>query len=77
MLVNQDEALGKWCPMRRITSQQLGTGYNSADENNENLPMPEAIAWCIGEHCMMWRFPRMSEQEYGYCGLAGKPWNAT
>lgn len=39
----------------------------------------ESPKQCLGSECMLWRFKspdRRTREDYGYCGLAGKPMGA-
>lgn len=70
MSMTQEEAKNLWCPFARLVGSSDGCVYcnrpNDASAGNTN---------CIGSDCMAWRLDRYREtgNEYGYCGLAGKP----
>lgn len=70
MILTEDEAKTKWCPMgRRWTAGPSGAATTNVG------------ACCIASGCMMWRRlsaldengRMMTPEVHGYCGLAGKP----
>ena len=68
MLLTEEEAKTKWCPMARL--QDVGGTYNRCG--------PAADLYCIASACMMWRKATLNNGDYykngaGYCGLASKP----
>lgn len=75
MLMKEDDALSKWCPMVRIEganrlSNMRSDGFENAAKEYH----------CIGSRCMSWREFHLSHmrggepaQHHGYCGLAGRP----
>lgn len=53
---------------------------NEKDARTRCCPLLESengeLRNCLGAQCMMWRFKhpeRMTENDAGYCGIAGKP----
>jgi hypothetical protein len=80
MLLTQEEATTKWCPMVRsatlITDVDHdetaigGAACNRADPYRTYEP-----SHCIADICMMWRWfdNGLETKVLGYCGLAGKP----
>ena len=72
MLIQEDNAIMKWCPMRRVSNKEVGEGYNSTYVGEDLLDTE--VCWCIGADCMMWRWASdLKSTDVGYCGLAGKP----
>lgn len=70
MILSEDEAATKWCPMIR-----MGVNLEGIVEPN-----------CVGSGCMMWRWyevppevPNRNNMKgyFGYCGLAGEPVDRT
>jgi len=65
MLLTEEEAKTKWCPMVRfITSHNfqgsVRTLINNRDGGNESV--------CIASECMWWKW----DGERGYCGKIGR-----
>lgn len=64
MLLTEEEAKKKWCPMAQII-----IGYNENVNSASN---------CIASECMAWRWAviqpggKPNPANGGYCGLAGK-----
>lgn len=88
MIVTEEQAKKKWCPMSR-SIWGSGDGSSVSGNRNEDGSLSKADK-CCGMLCMMWRSlpPRHNvywkdgEQiierigngvEEGYCGLAGNP----
>ena len=79
MIMTEDKAKKKWCPMIRDGGTYYGmifNGINSAENNTQGYT-------CIASDCMMWRWEgynadgerlrRMEDnQYYGFCGLGGR-----
>ena len=65
MLLTEQEAKSKWCPMVRYNwnapNNTAGINRNEGNLNN-----------CIASRCMMWRGDYYKNGA-GYCGLSGKP----
>ena len=68
MILTEDAAKARWCPMARL-----------AEIGSHNRSGPAADFNCIASACMMWRKKVIDPDDYvslmtyGYCGLAGKP----
>lgn len=60
MLLTEEDAKTKWCPMVRAPYG----GYGSVNTYDKHFK-------CIASDCAMWRWSKLPAQ--GYCGLAGKP----
>lgn len=71
MLMTEQEAKTKWCPMARV--EILGEGCSAnrlPDYESLNGEMVrDASANCLGSGCMVWCNGHASGK--GYCGLAG------
>ena len=73
MMMPEDEAKLKWCPMARLS--EMGGTYNRCG--------PSANLQCIGSACMAWRTGVWDHQRnlkpedrtpgVGYCGAFGRP----
>lgn len=69
MLLTEEEAKTKWCPMSRM------------EGNNRHWGSQKYISSCIASECMMWRWSDErgktpdGDRVYitGFCGLGGKP----
>jgi hypothetical protein len=80
MFVTEQEAKSKWCPHSRVVAKNgLGPCGNRVNDcaADGSPAVPEA-AFCIGSHCMAWRWEnkfqrKPSDSTHGYCGLAGAP----
>jgi len=64
MIVTEEQAKNKWCPMSRVADisdgdgEYIPVGYNRWSNGDISLG-----SYCIGSECMAW-------VEYeGYCGL--------
>ena len=70
MLLTEEQAREKWCPMARV---EIDGGHlvNKLDKKWDPL--------CIASDCMMWRWGEPvldgKNARQGYCGLAGG-WHA-
>lgn len=67
MLVTEEEATGKLCPL--LFSQPVETG------------MYKPSYYCSASGCMAWRWwwnsdSKKSDERKGFCGIAGKPMQA-
>lgn len=62
MLVTEEEAKEKWCPMARTA------GYNCS-RNREYTGSTPSVMCCIGSNCMMWEWDLDSDNR-GYCSLS-------
>lgn len=84
MMLTEDEARKKWCPMARYVA-------DSNDPNTANRWVRISTCCCIASDCMAWRWepwvngspangPRNNNGEQrdprGYCGAFGKPGDA-
>ena len=71
MITNHDEVYKYWCPMARVTDDNIGSmnRYFSGPDSKGDLG-PGGV-FCLGNKCMAWRWLVFEKQ--GYCGLAGKP----
>lgn len=70
MLVTEEEAKKRWCPMARVNA---GPGFN-----RNSVGEPSRSALCIASECMAWRKDQNSEYDTqgnlrGFCGLSGNP----
>ena len=70
MLLSEEAAKLKWCPMARI--ERHGAGVNVGVFRDKNGHEIEDAASCIASDCAMWRIGD-HPLRYGYCGLAGIP----
>jgi len=75
MLMKEDVARSKWCPMVRI--EGANRLFNTMSDGFENA---SKMYHCIGGSCMAWREFHLSHvkggeapEPHGYCGLAGRP----
>jgi hypothetical protein len=75
MLISEDLARSKWCPMVRIDG--ANRWFNTKSDGFENST---TMYHCIGSSCMSWREFHLSHIKggeppapHGYCGLAGRP----
>jgi hypothetical protein len=74
MILTEEEARKKWCPMVRHSDSGTGGSYNRPNTQPYT---------CIASECMMWRQHDQRESrdmdgrtlwvDRGYCGLAVKP----
>ena len=85
--MTEEEAKTKWCPFARVIvhrSDNEGDGRDCSLVANRGYSVIKSqLSFCIGAHCMAWRW--FSEHDsvtaglgggdgkHGYCGLAGKP----
>lgn len=79
MIVTEEDAKTKWCPMvRHIERQDSGESSNNrcfpVDDPKKTGISNNVWNKCIGSHCMMWRRTNAVSaiDLRGYCGLAGK-----
>lgn len=75
MIVNEEDASKRWCPMVR-QPQRANNHHGDPDgspaacnTDYQGVRLRDGNN-CIGSHCMMWR---PLNDGRGYCGLAGKP----
>lgn len=77
MLVTEEEAKKRWCPMVRHSNGPDGTWNRYAS----NPQIPEHYK-CIASECMAWRlaerekidmYGKTKGQNRGFCGLSGNP----
>lgn len=68
MLVSEEEATKKWCPMVRAEA-----GFDNVAANAGASDRNPAWSHCIGADCMMWRRDPVGPTCFGYCGLGGAP----
>lgn len=69
MLVSEEAASKKWCPLVRIIApEQYGRAYN----NRGTDTVDDKDVNCIGSRCMAWR-ELDTRSGRGYCGFAGVP----
>jgi hypothetical protein len=75
MLISENAARAKWCPMVRIDNNNRL--HNSLTDGFQNS---EKMYHCIAGDCMGWRQYRLSHkggeqgvQAHGYYGYASKP----
>jgi len=74
MIITEEQAKSKWCPMARVHSKTNTSSYNKYPDSDTELPsvpVPDQ-ARCIASDCMMWRWHPDYRQD-GYCGLAEVP----
>ena len=76
--MTEDQAKTKWCPMVRSLTFNAD-GVCAANQAYKDGVVDMKLAMCKGSQCMMWRDEKAPiigqdrTQQYGYCGLAGKP----
>lgn len=75
MLMNEQVARTKWCPMVRVEGDNRV--FNTISDGFEDTGK---LHCCIGSLCMSWREFHLSHikgdeptERHGYCGLAGRP----
>jgi hypothetical protein len=76
MLISENVARTKWCPMVRIDNNNRL--HNSLTDGFQNS---EKMYHCIAGDCMGWRKFQLSHmkgtdegvESHGYCGYAGRP----
>ena len=79
MIVTEEQAKTKWCPMTRsagfIGTNKLGPAVNRTHYTGtgEDVAPSESQPYscCIGSRCMMW-VPLGPGTTTGYCGMAHK-----
>jgi hypothetical protein len=72
MLVTEEEAKKKWCPM---VSFHVGFKSNVFDNKPGGSPAHNGSCFCIASDCMKWRWRESiwaGKETLGYCGLGGK-----
>lgn len=80
MILSQEEARTKWCPMARVampvnqTANRVATSLLKISDERDHAYFSEQVenCKCIASECMMWRWDA-HEIRAGYCGLAGTP----
>lgn len=73
MIVTEEEAAKRWCPMVRTVA--VGTGqmvsgnrvFRNKEERHDNPP----VSRCIGSECMMWRWVGAVFQRHRWPVVAG------
>ena len=69
MIVTEEQARQKWCPMAQRPVGDYGTYHALPRDHTQDA------AFCIASRCMMWCTVSDSVTgagEIGYCGLAGQ-----
>ena len=70
--ISSEDAITLWCPMVRNVPLGSEETYHDAITSRDNVK--ERARGCIANDCMMWRWEDIKDKQndYGYCGLAGK-----
>jgi hypothetical protein len=73
MLITEQEASAKWCPMVRSLEITWPEEQSVAKGPFNEGPRPQGNVSCIASRCMMWRERGKNDdgEPVGYCGLAG------
>lgn len=79
MVMGQDEAITKWCPLGRIAGEYDAVNESLVVVANRDCFGSESHfhTRCLGSKCMAWRWHDPSGvadlQRRGYCGAFGEP----
>jgi len=69
MMMTEEEAKTKWCPMVRVAHATTDIAVNRASEYSHTR--------CLASECMMWQWKDKSDLQgtipRGYCGLNYSP----
>jgi hypothetical protein len=69
MMVTEDEAIKKWCPMARVFTLGVTRSWQKEPQMKDDVV---SVSHCISSGCMMWRWQiKNARESYGFCGLAG------